>query len=149
MRLCQFPLFSKPYWSSGKSPGACPPEEATISSRMRGYRTVVWKYQRAWMMESPGNAVIFPWISSPHIYRPLISASDRDSSPFFWAFSYLCPLFPLLKLRINNQGDKIQVKDSYLFIFSSGFQRLLCNIWERVATLKVRRWKHWILKLTE
>lgn len=73
--LCLFPFFSRPYRSLGKSPGACPPEEATISVWMRGYRTVVWKCQRAWLMESPGYAVISPWLSSPQIYRLLITAS--------------------------------------------------------------------------
>lgn len=73
--LCWFTLFSRAYWSLGKSPEACPPEEATISVWMRGYRTVMWKCWRGWLMESPGYPVISLWLSSPQIYRLLISAS--------------------------------------------------------------------------
>lgn len=127
---CLFPLLSRPYWSIGKSPGACPPEEATISVWMRGYRTVVWKSRRAWLMESSGYAVISLWLSSPQIYSLLISASptlmESQARSFELSDIFMCSLSISNNRTYTTRGWNSS-HTNYLFFFSD-FQSLLCNI---------------------
>ncbi len=127
-----FLLFSRPHWSLGKSPGACPPEEATISVWMRGYRTVVWKRRRVWLMESPRFAVISLWFSSHQIYRLLISASPTLMDPQARSFELSAIYtFSFHDRNCTYTTRGVKFKSHHLFILFSGFQRLLCNIWDK------------------
>lgn len=121
---CLFPLFSRPYWSIGKSPGACPPEEATISVWMRGYRTVVWKagepdWWKALDMQSS--------LSGFHLLRFIRYWSQHH--PHWWRVkpvllsfeTFLCALFPLQNNRTYTTRGWNSSHANYLF-FSQIFK---------------------------
>lgn len=82
-------------------------------------------------MESPGFAVIALWFSSHQIYRLLISASptlmDTQARSFEHEQPFILSL-SITKIAHTQQGGEIQVTPVIYSFFSTGFQKLLCNI---------------------
>lgn len=94
MPLSWLTHFSRLQWSLGKSPGVCPWKR---QHSLYGWEVIGQKCQRGWVMEFRDYTVISLRLSSPQIYRRLISASPTlmEIQAFSFQISAICALsFP-------------------------------------------------------